>query len=123
MPAELDARGLRNNHKCIPKLHRGARGFDREIHHLSVLRRPRLLRRSLPGSRLVRDSVSSSSRRGPARRSLNFSYEQRHVCGVGQSVSGNFGAWAARNRDPFKARAAAQLAPVDLMATACQGFF
>ena len=38
-------------------------------------------------------------------------------------MSGNFGAWAERNRRPFKARAASQLAPVDLMETACQDFF
>ena len=85
------------------------------------MRRPRLLRRSGLGLERLRPIVSAS-RRGPARRSGCLRYTQGHVFADVQSESGSRGASALRKRCPFNARAAAQLALVQTIDTALQGF-
>lgn len=63
---------------------------------------------------------ASTSRRGPARRSLCLRYVHGQAAGEAQSANGRRGAALLRNRCPLRACAAAQLAPVQMIDTAFQ---
>lgn len=85
----------------------------------SVLRRPRRRRRSCATAPLRRP-VSSSSRRGPSRRSAYLRYTHRQLAPSVHSANGSRGASALRKRRPFRARAASQLPLVEAIDTAFQ---